>query len=105
MMWQKEIEIQYKTKSIGKKQAEVIRETTDQKIDTTIKNQNVSCVFEEKQIHYRSIFETVSHIYRNEGIFAFSRGVSARIMLNTPSTAISWGTYEIMKVLLCGKSN
>lgn len=63
-----------------------------------IKNTNVSCIFEEKKtIRYSSIYETTKDIYKTEGIFTFTRGVSARMMLNTPAIAISWGTYELIK--------
>ena len=39
------------------------------------------CNFEEKKIHYRNVFETVTHIYQNEGMRSFSRGIGARMML------------------------
>lgn len=53
------------------------------------------------KIKYRNIKETVLQIYREDGIKkGFFRGVGPRMTLNSPSCAISWGSYEIMKHLL-----
>ena len=61
------------------------------------------CDFEVKKIHYRSVFETAKHIYTSEGISAFRKGIYPRMTINVPSTALSWGTYEIVKGFLVGK--
>lgn len=34
---------------------------------------------------------------------AFSRGIFPRMTINVPSTALSWGTYELMKGLFINK--
>jgi hypothetical protein len=81
---------------MGKKQAQEFISTSKTE-PVEIKNQNVSCNFEEKKIRYRNVFETVNFIYKNEGLHAFTRGMGARMMLHVPSTAISWGTYEFVK--------
>jgi hypothetical protein len=86
---------------MGSKQAqEFIQNARKEPVE--IKSPAGGCNFEEKKIHYRNVFETVSHIYRNEGVSTFSRGIGARMMLNIPSTAISWGTYEMVKGFLTG---
>jgi len=37
-----------------------------------------------------------------EGIGAFKKGVLPRMSINVPSTALSWGTYELIKSFLIG---
>lgn len=39
-------------------------------------------------------------IYAAEGVVGFFRGVGPRLMVHTPSVAISWTTYETVKGLL-----
>ena len=52
-------------------------------------------------IHYYTDFKsTVQYIYRTEGAIAFSKGIMARMSINVPSTALSWGTYELIKSFL-----
>lgn len=45
---------------------------------------------------------TIEHIYREEGLRGFFRGMGARMVLHTPAVAISWTAYETMKGLLGG---
>ena len=47
----------------------------------------------------------MKYIYRNEGLIAFTKGVLPRMSINVPSTALSWGTYEIVKSLLIEDSD
>lgn len=49
---------------------------------------------------YTGFVDAVQKIYRTEGTRGFFRGVRPRLMLHTPSLAISWGTYEYVKKLL-----
>lgn len=52
----------------------------------------------DKDVKYRSIMSTVKYIYRQDGFFkGFFKGLTPRIINNSPSCAISWGTYEIIK--------
>lgn len=39
-------------------------------------------------------------IYKTEGMWAFTKGVGPRMCINVPSTALSWGTYELIKTFL-----
>mmetsp|Transcript_13363 Transcript_13363/g.22729 ORF Transcript_13363/g.22729 Transcript_13363/m.22729 type:complete len:80 (+) Transcript_13363:888-1127(+) len=61
------------------------------------------CDMQVKKIHYRSVIQTARHIYANEGAAAFCKGIYPRMTMNVPSTALSWGTYEIVKGFLVGK--
>ena len=55
------------------------------------------CGFELKKVRYRDFLQTIKLIYQREGIKAFARGVGPRMCINVPSTALSWGTYELIK--------
>eukprot|EP00357_Protocruzia_adherens_P027778 CAMPEP_0115017592 /NCGR_PEP_ID=MMETSP0216-20121206/28223_1 /TAXON_ID=223996 /ORGANISM="Protocruzia adherens, Strain Boccale" /LENGTH=352 /DNA_ID=CAMNT_0002388467 /DNA_START=355 /DNA_END=1413 /DNA_ORIENTATION=+ len=57
-------------------------------------------ILDHNNIKYRSIHQTVSHIATKEGLMGFWRGTSARAMVFTPSAALSWATYEYLKMLL-----
>jgi len=39
-------------------------------------------------------------LWREGGVGAFFKGVRARMLVHTPSMAISWSTYEVVKGLL-----
>ena len=49
---------------------------------------------------YTDLRATFKHIYKTEGAIAFSKGILPRMSINVPSTALSWGTYELVKNLL-----
>lgn len=56
------------------------------------------------EIKYRDIFSTMRAIYTENGFAkGFFRGLTPRILSNSPSCAISWGTYEIVKHFLTNK--
>jgi len=86
---------------MGTKQAEEVRTKLDKPIEQTGKGKSGSnCFGEVKKVHYRNVFETVKMLYKQDGAIAFTRGIHARMLLHIPSTALSWGTYEIVKGLL-----
>lgn len=62
------------------------------------------CGFELKKVRYRDFLSTVKFIYRREGLSAFTKGMAPRMFINVPSTALSWGTYEIIKNFLGAES-
>lgn len=41
--------------------------------------------------------DAARHIYREAGAFGFVRGMVPRLLVSTPSVAISWTTYEVAK--------
>ena len=51
----------------------------------------------------RSAWDLARAILRDEGPRAFFKGAGARMMVHTPSMAISWGTYEFIKAQLGGR--
>lgn len=63
------------------------------------------CEFELKTVRYRDFFQTIKLIYKREGLSAFSKGVGPRMCINVPSTALSWGTYELIKTFLGANNN
>lgn len=58
------------------------------------------CNFTVKQVRYKDIASTARYIYYNEGALAFTKGVLPRLSINVPATALSWGTYELVKSFL-----
>jgi len=57
--------------------------------------------FKEEKVKYQNIRDTFFKIYREDGIKkGFFRGVVPRMFCNSPSCAISWCSYEVMKHLL-----
>lgn len=58
------------------------------------------CGFEIKHTRYVDIKHTAQYIYKNEGLMAFTKGVLPRMSISAPSTALSWGTYELIKSML-----
>jgi Mitochondrial carrier protein len=56
-----------------------------------------------KEVRYKHFIAAAKSIYSTEGGVAFTKGVLPRMGINVPSTALSWGTYEIMKSFLIGK--
>ena len=63
------------------------------------------CKFDTKSTRYTDVKSTVQYIIKNEGFSSFSKGSLARLAINVPSTALSWGTYELVKSLLGAKSH
>jgi len=61
------------------------------------------CGFKVRPSRYTDFRSTVKYIYRTEGALAFSKGIMARMSINVPSTALSWGTYELIKSFLIEK--
>jgi hypothetical protein len=68
------------------------------------KTHHPDCSFKVKPSRYLDFKTTVRYIYRTEGLLAFTKGVLPRMSINVPSTALSWGTYELIKSLLIGKA-
>jgi hypothetical protein len=44
-------------------------------------------------------------IYQKEGLSAFSKGILANILIFVPSTALTWGSYELIKSILGMRSH
>ena len=89
---------------MGKKQAQIFENQALKNIKSTEQNsttaQKGKCNFELNQVRYNSVYQTVQQIYQKEGIKAFGKGIYPRMCINVPSTALSWGTYEIVKGML-----
>jgi hypothetical protein len=58
-------------------------------------------VLNESEIKYKNITSTIRKIYTENGITkGFFKGLTPRVLSNSPACAISWGTYEIIKHFL-----
>jgi solute carrier family 25 iron transporter 28/37 len=78
--------------------------STFEKIDTT-KKSLINDTNKEPSIKYKDIISTAKIILQEDGFSkGFFKGVTPRILSNSPSCAISWGTYEIVKHLLSQKT-
>ena len=51
-------------------------------------------------IKYRNIVETAQIIWREEGLRGFFRGVQMRMAIQSISSGIGWGTYQLIKGIL-----
>ena len=49
---------------------------------------------------YKGLVEAFESVVRHEGYIGLFRGVVPRVVTHTPSVAISWTVYEVMKVWL-----
>ena len=49
---------------------------------------------------YKGLMEAFESVVRHEGYLGLFRGVVPRVVTHTPSVAISWTVYEVMKVWL-----
>lgn len=52
----------------------------------------------------RGLREAVIAVHQVDGLRTFFRGVTARVLYQMPSTAISWTVYEFFKYFLYGQS-
>lgn len=46
-----------------------------------------------EHIKYHSVVDAAKKIYREAGLLGFFRGLKMRILIQCPSSALSWGTY------------
>jgi solute carrier family 25 (mitochondrial iron transporter), member 28/37 len=55
---------------------------------------------ERTRLRYKGIVDAARQIYAVEGYAGFFRGAGPRLLVHTPSVAISWTTYETVKQAL-----
>ena len=48
-------------------------------------------------IKYHTIFDTTRIIFQEEGVAGFFAGLKMRMGIQAASSAIAWGTYQMMK--------
>lgn len=78
-----------------------VNSNDNEKVNKTITDTKSTNHYKEEKVKYHNIRETFLKIYREDGIKkGFFRGVVPRMLCNSPSCAISWCSYEIMKHLL-----
>ena len=52
------------------------------------------------EIRYKGLVDALRQIKVQEGYAGWFRGVGPRLLVHTPSVAISWTTYEFIKDVL-----
>lgn len=50
-------------------------------------------------IKYHNIMDTTVTIFREEGMIGFMSGLRMRMAIQSMSSAIAWGTYNVIKSL------
>lgn len=55
-------------------------------------------------IKYHNVLDTTATIFREEGVSGFFSGLKMRIAIQSFSSAIAWGTYQVVKTYT-GNSN
>jgi len=82
-----------------------------QKFNKNMKNPNFIAqpaqmlfVTVNSEIKYHNILDTTSAIFKEEGLIGFFSGLRMRIAIQSISSAIAWGTYQVIKTSL-GNSN
>lgn len=66
---------------------------------------NTQYTTQGNQSQYFKAVKVAKDIWRREGSRGFFRGIQARMAAHTPSQAISWATYELIKSLLIRERN
>ena len=56
--------------------------------------------FSTTNTRYTGAFQVAMNIYKESGLIGFSSGMFPRVLVHTPSVAISWTAYEFTKNLL-----
>jgi predicted regulator of amino acid metabolism with ACT domain len=51
-------------------------------------------------VKYRNILETTRLIFKEEGVKGFFKGVQMRMAIQSVSSGIGWGTYQLVKGLM-----
>lgn len=59
-------------------------------------NKNMSTRREEL-IKYRNVTHTIETIWKEEGFTGFFQGIKMRMMIQSVSSGVAWGTYQIIK--------
>jgi hypothetical protein len=52
------------------------------------------------EIKYRNVLDTTATIFREEGMAGFFAGLKMRMVIQSVSSAIAWGTYQVIKSTL-----
>lgn len=55
------------------------------------------CSNKPVEIKYKNIIDTAKTIFREQGALAFFNGLKMRIAIQSMSSAIAWGTYQVVK--------
>jgi hypothetical protein len=52
------------------------------------------------KVRYTNITDTIKKVYYEDGVIGFFSGLKMRVMIQSLSSAIAWGTYQTMKSLI-----
>ncbi len=57
-------------------------------------------VTSNSEIKYHNIMDTTAAIFKAEGVMGFFSGLRMRMAIQSVSSAIAWGTYQVIKTAL-----
>lgn len=49
------------------------------------------------RIPYRNVWDTIGTIWKEEGVMGFFKGMKMRMMIQSVSSGVGWGTYQLVK--------
>jgi len=48
-------------------------------------------------IRYHNVLDTVTKMWREEGLMGFFKGMKMRMLIQSVSSGVGWGTYQLVK--------
>lgn len=68
-------------------------------VSSNVGNSPVQMLFTSTttDIKYRNIVDTTATIYREQGLKGFFSGMKMRMVIQSVSSAVAWGTYQALK--------
>ena len=57
-----------------------------------------------RAVRFTGVVSTLQHIWKADGAVGFARGLHMRLLVHIPAAAISWTTYETVKVALAERA-
>jgi solute carrier family 25 iron transporter 28/37 len=71
--------------------------TTPLDVCKTLLNTQEKCAISQTEASVDGLMQAFRTVYHYQGLRGYFRGVSARVIYQMPSTAISWSVYEFFK--------
>jgi hypothetical protein len=61
-----------------------------------LQNRELISTLKDK-IRYHNVWDTVGSIWREEGVLGFFKGMKMRMAIQSVSSGVGWGTYQLVK--------
>ena len=63
-------------------------------------DKNLFSTIRDPNVKYHNVAETAQIIWREEGALGFFRGLQMRMAIQSLSSGVAWGTYQLLKGFL-----